>query len=420
MRKSLSMVLAVLMVLSLLMVSGGGAMASGESVCLKFYLWDQNMLDGVVRRQALVTAANPNITFENTVLPWGDYWTKLQTSLPSSEGPDMFQCEANHTSEYGSLGFIEPLNGYIQRDSFDMSVYTEGSKKLFTNTEGVVYGIPLNYDNAGLYYNKTLFDEAGLEYPKDGMSFAEFRDLANKLTKRDGETVTQWGAVAGPWPQNAVYGLILGNGVYPYGEDCQSSNFTDPRFKETMQFLYDMTFVDKVMPDGAEQVSIPGNQMFMNNMLAMYIAGPSNLKEFSETMGDTFDIAVPPMNKKQAISIMGMDLCISANTKYKEAAWETLKVFGSEEAAAIEAEMMCPGFTSGKSVWEANYPDYHMYAFTAAAELGQAVIPKYKMGTVDNYFQEMLSTVFSNEKSVDDALSETDAKIKAVFDELKK
>lgn len=97
MRKSIAMVLVVMSVLSLLMVTGGGAMAAGgEPVVLKFYLWDQNMLDGVVRRQAMVTEANPNITFENTVLPWSDYWTKLQTSLPSSEGPDVFQCEAKN------------------------------------------------------------------------------------------------------------------------------------------------------------------------------------------------------------------------------------------------------------------------------------------------------------------------------------
>ena len=391
------------------------AAASGEDVTLSFYLWDQNMLDGIERRQAMVQEQYPNISFENTVLPWEQYWTKLQTSLPSANGPDVFECEANHTSEYGSLGFIEPLNDYIERDSFDMSVYTEGSKSLFTDPDGIVYGIPINYDNAALYYNKTLFDAAGVEYPKDGMTFEEFRELANKLTVRDGDTITQYGAIAGPQPQNAVYGLLLGNGVYPYGEDCLSSNFTDPAFKETIQFLSDMIFVDKVMPTANDLVNTSADQLFLSNMAAMYIMGPSVLKEFSEAMGDTFDLALPPMNKNQAISIMGMDICISTQSQHKEEAWQTLKVFGSEEAAAIEAEMMCPGYTSAKEVWEGNFPQYNMDAFTAAAEIGEAIIPKKKMGTVDQYFQDMLGYVYTGEKSVDEAIAEADEKIKAEF-----
>ena len=70
---------------------------SGGDVVLNMYLWDQSMLDGVERREAMVTQQFPNITFNNTVLSWNDYWTKLQTALPSDSSPDLFFSEARRS-----------------------------------------------------------------------------------------------------------------------------------------------------------------------------------------------------------------------------------------------------------------------------------------------------------------------------------
>ena len=177
---------------------------SGGDVVLNMYLWDQSMLDGVERREAMVTQQFPNITFNNTVLSWNDYWTKLQTALPSDSSPDLFFSEANHTIAYGSKGFLELLDSYIERDSYDMGVFVDPAIDLFTSLDGEIYGLPQNIDHTALYYNKELFDAANVEYPKDDMTFEEFRELAKKLTVIEGDRVQQYGVIVGPQPDTSL------------------------------------------------------------------------------------------------------------------------------------------------------------------------------------------------------------------------
>ncbi len=383
---------------------------SGGDVVLNMYLWDQSMLDGVERREAMVTQQFPNITFNNTVLSWNDYWTKLQTALPSDSSPDLFFSEANHTIAYGSKGFLELLDSYIERDSYDMGVFVDPAIDLFTSLDGEIYGLPQNIDHTALYYNKELFDAANVEYPKDDMTFEEFRELAKKLTVIEGDRVQQYGVIVGPQPQNAVYSLLLENGCYPYGEDRVSSNFSDPAMKETLELIRDMIFEDRSAPSVQDLVDESADQMFINGRSAMYVAAPASMDYFVEAMGTNFDVVSMPANKKAGVSIMGMGLCMSAKTKYKEECWEVMKIFGSKQAQEIEGEQLCPARQDAQEAFFEIFKNYNMEPFRRSADIGEVIIPKRNMGVADQAFQDMLGLIYAGE-DLDEALAEADGKV---------
>lgn len=62
-----------------------------------------------------------------------------------------------------------------------MSVYPQFAQDLYSR-DGSIYAIPKDYDGIGLFYNKAIFDEMGVDYPTDDMSWDELKDLATKTT----------------------------------------------------------------------------------------------------------------------------------------------------------------------------------------------------------------------------------------------
>ena len=81
------------------------------------------------------------------------------------------------------------------------------------------YAVPKDYDTIALWYNKTLFDEAGISYPDDTWTWADLKDAAKKLTKDDG---SQYGFCAGLHNQEGYYNFVYQNGGEIITDDKKS------------------------------------------------------------------------------------------------------------------------------------------------------------------------------------------------------
>lgn len=83
-----------------------------------------------------------------------------------------------------------PIDEFIKKDNLDLSIYKGAAEQLQYN--GVSYALPYRNDWYVLYYNKDLFDAAGVEYPSNDMTWQEYYDLAAKLTSRRGKQQGIW------------------------------------------------------------------------------------------------------------------------------------------------------------------------------------------------------------------------------------
>ena len=166
-----------------------------------------------------------------------------------------------------------PLDDYIAKNpgysDFDPSLFK------YSSYQGKTYFVPIGWNNIMINYNRALFKEAGVEYPKD-WTWEQFREVAKKLTKRDAAgNVLQYGYEV-PNQNFFVQPWFLTNGTSPLNADWTASNMLDPKVAETLQFLHDLIHVDKVSP-------IPGkdtmDNQFAAGQVAMIIARPLDHRE---------------------------------------------------------------------------------------------------------------------------------------------
>ena len=156
--------------------------AGDEAVTLKWALWDK---DATVYYQPLIdgyTAAHPNVTIEMVDLGSTDYQTVLGTQLSGSDASfDVVTIkDVPGLVTLANKGVLEPLDELIAKDGIDLSVYSGITDQIKVND--TLYELPFRRDIWVLYYNKDVFDKAGVEYPTNDMTWEEYDEIARKLT----------------------------------------------------------------------------------------------------------------------------------------------------------------------------------------------------------------------------------------------
>ena len=163
--------------------------------------------DGSISRQASdllkeFMNANKGIVFKEEPIV-GDYTTKLITQASAGTAPDLIWVSDINTRLLASKGLLTALEPYYEANSFDPTDVYESMLRCgqYGKTQ---YMIPRDYNHVVTYYNKALFKEVGVEFPKDGWSWDDFIATASKFpvkknsvyTRRGCEAFLNWGATA--------------------------------------------------------------------------------------------------------------------------------------------------------------------------------------------------------------------------------
>ena len=129
---------------------------------------------------------HPDIQVSYQQTPWSGYWTKLDAQLAAKAGPDVMFI--TNVPTYASRGQLLQLDSLIAKDKFPIAQFNPEFLAIH-KYKGGLYSVPRDNDTMVLYYNKDAFDEAKLAYPTDAWKWADLRNAALKLTKRDGSRV---------------------------------------------------------------------------------------------------------------------------------------------------------------------------------------------------------------------------------------
>ena len=178
MKKMLSVLLAAIMMISLLAVP---ALAEDAKV-LTVVTWDATTTPYLVAQKEAFEASHPGVTIEYVDVASQDYAVKTTTMLEGGDTSDVFMIkEIDNLINWQAQGFAAPLN------DFDKDYDYSGFKGTEVNyaVDGVQYAIPFRSDFWVLFYNKDLFDAAGVEYPTNDMTWDAYAELAKKLTDKE-------------------------------------------------------------------------------------------------------------------------------------------------------------------------------------------------------------------------------------------
>ena len=140
-------------------------------------------------------AANPTIDVKVTVADWDAYWEKLLTGLAGGAAPDVFAMDGPLFPDYQARDVLLDLQPFIERDGYDLTQLADQGVGVFKTAEGGQFGLPRDLNVVVLYYNKAMFDAAGVPYPDDTWDWAKLIEVGKQLTlDTDGDgTTDQWG-----------------------------------------------------------------------------------------------------------------------------------------------------------------------------------------------------------------------------------
>lgn len=158
---------------------------NGEAITLKWAIWDQDTTPYWQALKEGYETKNPNVTIEMVDLGSTDYMTVLATEL-SGSGTDFDLVTIKDVPGYATLvskNTLEPLNSYIESAGIDLSQYGGATDQV--TVDGELYELPFRNDFWVVFYNKDLFDAAGVDYPTNDMTFEEYDALARQVASDD-------------------------------------------------------------------------------------------------------------------------------------------------------------------------------------------------------------------------------------------
>ena len=301
--------------------------APAQPVTIKvvsFLTYDENKEGAEAQVVEAFKQAHPEITVDFQLLPYADYFTSLKTWIAGGTAPDVASLDLAMLQEMAASGSLVDLNSMIQKDGYDLSAYYQSTLDMFQN-KGGQYGLPASYSNEVLYYNKKLFDAAGLPYPNDKMDWTTFVETAKELTKDtngDG-TIDVFGTSRLWWP----YYMLL-TGATPFNADATACTLTDQAAIDGFQAMVDLTLKDKVAPSAQDLAAQDDWHMFEAGRLAMYATGPWSISEFNDVIKDfDWDATTLPSGPtgKKVTFLFGNAYSILSSSKQQEAAFTFLK-----------------------------------------------------------------------------------------------
>ena len=131
----------------------------------------QNLIDGFNASQSEFTASH-------VYVPFSDYEKQLTLGVASGELPDLVIMDGCGMASFISMG----LFGDISDADVNWDEYIAGPMES-TMMDGKHYGIPFATNCTALFYNKDLFDAAGIAYPDENTTWDDFKEMAKALTK---------------------------------------------------------------------------------------------------------------------------------------------------------------------------------------------------------------------------------------------
>lgn len=325
-----------------------------KQITLQFMGWEASPLEtkSVLQGLELFMQQNPDIKVEYTPVA-GDYDAKLLTMMAGNAAPDVFFCRCATYRDFQKRGGLLDLTEYFARE-MDVNEFIPMARVKMT-IDGRIYGLSSCNTVSVLFYNKDIFDKAGLPYPPNdpekAWTWDEFVDIARKLTVKEGNRTVQYGVYGFKTNWGWAFPLmVLSNNGQVFSEDYTELLLHEPQAKEALVKVRQLQD-EGVMPTAMalEQTGMSPAQMLQTGRVAMLVDGSWALQELAQ-MGFPVGIGVLPVMQRPVTCGQAHLHSAWSKTEYPEEAWKLVKFLSSRE---YQTSLVRSG------LWLPNYVDMY-------------------------------------------------------------
>ncbi len=228
-------------------------------------------------------AEHPDVEIEITVLENEAFKQKIATAMQSGDPPDVFQSWGGGVLyQYADAGLVRDITADLAEDGWGASFGQAGLNLYATN--GANYGVPWRMGMVGVWYSKSLFEQAGIETLPT--TWAEFLSTVETL-KAAGITPISLGE-GDKWPGHFywVYLAIRNGGQAAFDSAyTRTGSFADPAFVKAGEDLQQLVALEPFQSDFLAATYTDSDTYFANGQTAMQLMGhwePNNLDDIAE------------------------------------------------------------------------------------------------------------------------------------------
>jgi multiple sugar transport system substrate-binding protein len=269
-----------------------------------------------------------------------DYRQRIGADFAAGTPADVVLINYRRYAPFAARGALEPLGPYLDRSELisPEAFYAE-SLGPFT-WEGTLICIPQNLSSLVVYYNKDLFDQAGLPYPRDSWTWDEFLATAQALTRdTDGDGASDQYGLGTTAEAIRVAPFIWQNGGALVDDEASPTRLAldTPEATAAFQWFVDLQVRHRVVPDAAAEEAEDSESRFLNGRTAMLLNSRRGVPTYREIEGFDWDVAPLPRGVQAATVLHADAYCLPAVSENKPAAWAFIEFANSSEGQAIIA-----------------------------------------------------------------------------------
>ncbi len=318
MKKLLALVLAMLLLMSVV------STASAEVTTLTYtHFSGSGAQEETLKKMIEVfESKNPDIKIDLQITGYSDYFDSLATKIGGGNAPDVFEMNMENYLAYMLRGACADLTDM----GIDTANYSEGTLSA-VSSNGKLYAVPMSFSTCVLFYNKALFDQAGIGYPTDDWTWADAQAAAEKIAAL-GDDI--WGYYQ-PITYNEFYKSIAGNGGSLLNDDYTAFTVNTSENVAVLDAMIARLRGDNhVMPTTEELAGRGDWDLFTEGKLGMIITGIWGFSTFTEKCDFDWDIVVEPGYADKATFFFANVNCVSPSCENKEAAAKFIDAMGSD------------------------------------------------------------------------------------------
>lgn len=305
-----------------------------EAVELRIYTWNQDPANNK-REQEIFDefTKDTGIKVKQVTGDFNKFNEKFMTMASGNDLPDLTWIWPTSFSKFVESDLLLPIDNYVKND-IDESKVIPGAME-YGKVNGIQYGMTRDLSTQNITYNKDMFDKAGIDYPKNDWTWADFEKAAEKLTIKEGDKTVQFAISS----FNVPSALMSNAGSYITDITGETLTIDNPASIETIQFISDLTNKYNYQPTPEQVQGI--NNVFLAEKAAMHVGGVWEWKTFTENAKFNWDIVPYPQGNAGATSGANQQqIAITSQTKYPDESWELLKWLTYGRGQELQTEQL--------------------------------------------------------------------------------